>query len=106
MKLVFAPLASRELTQTARKYEAEAEGLGGLFVAEVQAATEQIKQFPDSAPAFGMLLRKKILSRFPYSVLYAVGTDMIRVVAIMHQHRGPEFVARRLKASGVHEDNA
>jgi hypothetical protein len=92
--------------RSAREYEGKAEGLGELFISEVEAATTQIEAYPASAPAFGRHLRRKILSRFPYTILYAVGTDVIRVVGIMHQHRGPEFIARRLRVEGIDENDA
>jgi plasmid stabilization system protein ParE len=105
MNLIFSELASRELVRTARDYESKAPGLGGLFLTEVEAATEQIQRFPESAPVFGARLRRKILNRFPYAVLYATAAEVIRIVAIMHQHRGPDFIARRLRIEGSHGDD-
>ena len=94
------------MSRTAQQYEAKADGLGDVFISEVEVATEQIVKCPESAPALGKHLRRKILNRFPYAVLYAVGADVIQVVAIMHQHRGPEFIARGLRAGGTDTDDA
>jgi plasmid stabilization system protein ParE len=98
MKVVrFAPLAASELVTTARHYEDIAPGLGETFITAVEAATEQIAAFPESAPAFGPNLRRKLVSRFPFSVIYSVRNESIWVVALMHQSRGPIYVAERLK---------
>ena len=93
----FSPLASREVAGNAREYEAKAPGLGEKFISEVEAATRQIPEFPESAPAFGMRLRRRILKRFPFALLYSVREDLVWIVAVMHQSRGPLFIAERLK---------
>jgi plasmid stabilization system protein ParE len=93
----FSPLASREVAGTAREYQAKAPGLGEKFISEVETATRQISAFPESAPAFGERLRRRILKRFPFALLYSVREDLVWIVAIMHQSRGPVFIAERLK---------
>jgi plasmid stabilization system protein ParE len=101
MKVIYSPLAARELIAEARKYERKAEGLGELFIAEVEEASEQIADFPESGVAVQYPVRRLLLKRFPFSILYTVGVDVVRILALMHQSRGPEFVARRLKREGV-----
>lgn len=36
-----------------------------------------------------------VLDRFPYSVLYAVASDRVWVVAVAHQHRRPGYWQQR-----------
>ena len=93
----FSPLASEELITAAREYERRARGLGATFIMEVERVADQLSQFPESAPMFGQRLRRKLLRRFPYALLYSVRTETVWVVAIMHQRRGPAFIAKRLK---------
>ena len=93
----FAPLASREVAATASEYEEKAPGLGQKFISEVETATEQLAQFPDSAPRFGARLRRKLLKRFPFALLYSARDEVVWIVAVMHQSRGPTFIAKRLK---------
>ena len=93
----FSPLASREVATTAREYEEKAPGLGEKFIVEVEAATQQVSAFPESAPAFGRRLRRQLLNRFPFALLYSVNEESVWVVAVMYQGRGPVFIAKRLK---------
>lgn len=36
-------------------------------------------------------IRRLILSRFPYKLLYSVEADHIYVIAVAHQHREPNY---------------
>ena len=93
----FSPLASREVQVTAREYERKAPGLGERFIAEVEAATGQLSAFPGSGTGFGPRLRRRLVTRFPFALLYSVREECVWVVAVMHQSRGPTFLARRLE---------
>jgi plasmid stabilization system protein ParE len=97
MKVIYSPLAARELVRESKKYERIADDLGELFISDVEAATDRLATFPESGPVLHGRFRRWVLKRFPFAILYSVSTAEIRVVAIMHQHRGPEFMARRLK---------
>jgi plasmid stabilization system protein ParE len=101
MKVIYSPLAGRELIAEAKRYERKADGLGELFIAEVEQASEQISNFPESGVVIQDTVRRILLKRFPFSILYSVGVDVVRILALMHQARGPVFVARRLKREGV-----
>ncbi len=96
MRVVYSPLAARELVAETAKYEGEAAGLGALFLDELDAATAQIVKFPKSGPRYGDKFRRVLLRRFPLSIIYEVSRERLRIAAIMHQHRGPEFIAKRL----------
>ena len=41
-------------------------------------------------------MRRRMLNRFPYGLLYAVEADRIIVVAVMHLHRRPGYWKDRL----------
>lgn len=41
-------------------------------------------------------VRHKLLIRFPYSILYVIEPDRIRVVAVAHQKRRPGYWSYRL----------
>ncbi len=41
-------------------------------------------------------VRRKVLARFPYSLLYLEGPDYIRIVAVMHHRRRPGYWVERL----------
>lgn len=46
-------------------------------------------------------VRRRLVRRFPYGVLYGIGAESIRVLAVMHSRRRPMYwVDRELRASG------
>lgn len=66
-------------------------GLGLLFLAEVQRAENQIIANPNAAPKIRGDIRRKLLRRFPYALMYANEPDRIRVVAAAHSKRRPFY---------------
>ena len=90
-QLSFNALALRELQGATDFYSAESPALADAFLSEVAGALSQIREFPGSCPLISRTVRRKILSRFPYSVLYYLQSDEIRVVAIAHQKRRPFY---------------
>jgi plasmid stabilization system protein ParE len=97
MKVVLSSLAARELTTVSAEYESKAPHLGSLFIDEFEDVVSRLGRFPLCGTAFGERFRRTILRRFPYLVVYAISGDVLRIVAIMHQHRGPDFIARRFE---------
>lgn len=91
MKVVFSALAAKELQDTREYYELEFAGLGERFVTEVKLAIERIVQYPTAWSVERGDVRRNILPRFPYKLLYSVEPDHIFVIAIAHQHRKPDY---------------
>jgi plasmid stabilization system protein ParE len=89
-------LARRELEEAALWYEEQLPGLGDAFVGELEQVFEQLSELPLSGPPFRGRLRHRPLFTFPYRVVYAVRGDDVLVLAIMHQRRGPRYMAERL----------
>jgi toxin ParE1/3/4 len=87
--LRFDPAAQRELTEAADFYDAEDPGLGGAFLDAIERAVRQIQAFPESSPIALDPARSKVLSAFPYSVIYWVTDDVIVVLAVAHHRRRP-----------------
>lgn len=87
----FAPAAQHELNQAVEFYDAEDAGLGGAFLDAVERALGQIQAYPESSPISLAPARAKVLSAFPYSVIYWVTDDVIIVLAVTHHHRRPAY---------------
>jgi toxin ParE2 len=47
--------------------------------------------YPEAAPLVNRTVRKKLVRRFPYSVMYSIRAEGIRILAIAHQHRRPLY---------------
>ncbi|HEY4744419.1 MAG TPA: type II toxin-antitoxin system RelE/ParE family toxin [Desulfuromonadaceae bacterium] len=97
MKSEFLPEAEKELREAARYYESEAPGVGIAFIVEVHKTVATILDNPLAAQTVRKSIRKKVLSRFPFNVLYSVEAETIVVVAVAHQKRRPTYWRRRQK---------
>ena len=101
MKLIgFHPDADVEVTEAVRYYEMHKLGLGSDLLGEVERALHQILTNPEASQRIGKRVRRKSLWRFPYSLVYAVYPDRIRIVAFAHQKRRPLYWRKRLKDAG------
>jgi len=87
----FHPLAEQELNEAASYYNAASPGLGTAFLDEVEHAVKQILEHPEAAPLVNRVVHRKLVRRFPYSVMYSVQTDTIRILAIANQKRRPFY---------------
>jgi hypothetical protein len=96
MKSRFHEAADAELTEAVAYYDGKASGLGDRFLAEVKDATRLIERYPEIAPVkdFGVLV--KVLSRFPYSLMYLLEPDELFVLAVAHHSKRPAYWADRV----------
>jgi toxin ParE1/3/4 len=72
-------------------YDLESPGLGNVFLNEVEHALAQVTEFPEAATPVHAAVRKRLLSKFPYALLYSLRDDEIRVLAVAHQKRRPFY---------------
>jgi toxin ParE1/3/4 len=84
-------VADIELNEAARYYESKVDGLGFAFLDEVERVVNLIRYNPESAPRIYKVVRRKILRGFPYSVMYSIVDDSIRILAIANQKRRPFY---------------
>lgn len=70
-------------------YESRSLGLGEEFVAAIDLQLKRLEQAPllfaETIPG----VRRALLPRFPYGVFYAVRSDLIHVLAVVHNARNP-----------------
>jgi toxin ParE1/3/4 len=81
--------AEAEINQAADFYDAECPGLGSIFLDQVEKAIENIQQFPTASSPIQGRIRKKYLKTFPYSLIYSVLPEEIRILAVAHMKRRP-----------------
>lgn len=93
MKLQIHRDAGAELDAAVAWYEHEREGLGGELLEEVDRALAVIVASPTTWPFIRRAegLRRFVLSRFPYSILYVESPECVRVFALAHQKRRPGY---------------
>jgi toxin ParE1/3/4 len=76
--------------------ELQAEGLGRRFFSEVLRAENLIAQFPESAPEIAAGIRKRVLRKFPYSLIYTVESEELLILAVAHHSRRPRYWVSRV----------
>ncbi|MEW6326349.1 MAG: type II toxin-antitoxin system RelE/ParE family toxin [Thermodesulfobacteriota bacterium] len=77
----FHPDAETEVNEAATFLDLESPGLGTAFLDDVQQAIEVLLSHPEIAPVIKGRVRRKTLRKFPYSIMYSVVGNQIRVLA-------------------------
>lgn len=92
----FTAEARRELLDAVAWYEAHRTDLGREFSAVVADALLRIAASPATWPQVGSKgLRRFVLRRFPYTLVYGIESDQVIVVAVAHMRRKPGFWRKR-----------
>jgi toxin ParE2 len=96
MKIRFLTLAQREVDDAVIWYEQQGQGLSQDFLDQLDRAMRLVKSHPQIATQIEPGLRRFLLARFPYSLIYGIDGDTIIVIAVAHQHRHPHYWADRV----------
>ncbi len=96
MRYEFHPEAEQEFVESAAYYERNVTGLGERFGSEVQRAIERLLEYPELGSPIDATLRRLVLTRFPYFLIYSFTTDLLRVVAVAHARRRPGYWRSRV----------
>lgn len=92
--------AEEEIAHAIERYELEREGLGTEFWDELRAAIRTLEApGPECGPVVGapreLGIRRKLLDRFPYAIVFVERDTFVRVIAVTHGHRRPAYWRRR-----------
>lgn len=92
MTFQFHPAAATEYLDSIAFYESRLSGLGADFIAEFETTMARVclepKTFPiDCQPN----IRKAILQRFPFSVLFREAGGIVQALAVAHHRRRPGY---------------
>ena len=93
----FLSPAEEEMTETALSYEAASARLGNDFLDDVERAIDRLCNFPQSGELIDSNLRRTLLHRFPFSIIYALEENVIVVVAVAHHGRKPGYWQSRMR---------
>ena len=88
--------AENELNDAADFYDLESPGLGETFINEIHKAIDLIARFPEASPLIRGRIRRKVLIKFPYALIYSLRATEIRILAVAHQKRRPVYWRGRL----------
>ena len=96
MKVRFLSLAEQEVHDAVVWYNEQSENLGRDFLDEMDKSIRRIVAFPKSCSELEPGLRRCLLARFPYGLIYGFEEDTIVIVAVAHLHRKPSYWAGRI----------
>ncbi len=95
MNFSFHPEAEEEFTKAIDYYEDIEPGLGYDFALEVYSAIQLAVEFPKAWTVLDGEVRRCLVRRFPYGVLYAEKENGIFILAVMNLHRKPTYWKHR-----------
>ncbi|WP_348676170.1 type II toxin-antitoxin system RelE/ParE family toxin [uncultured Candidatus Thioglobus sp.] len=95
MNFSFHPEAEIEFNKSIDYYEEIESGLGYDFALEVYSTIKRSVEFPDAWTVFEGEIRRSLVKRFPYGILYSKEQKGIFIVAVMNLHRQPEYWKHR-----------
>ncbi|NCD26940.1 MAG: type II toxin-antitoxin system RelE/ParE family toxin [Deltaproteobacteria bacterium] len=86
----FHPEAEAEFLDAIEYYESLESGLGYDFAIEVRAAIQRAEAFPLAWTSLDGEVRRSLVRRFPFGVVYAEDSADLFILAVMHLHRAPD----------------
>ena len=95
-KFAYLAPARIELRNAAFYYRERSSRVAASFLAAVQAAVDQVLEFPESAPFVRGEVRGKTVSKFPYTMMYRVDGDTVVILAVAHQKQRPQYWVGRV----------
>ncbi len=91
MRFSFHPEAEDEFNHSIDYYEEIEPGLGYDFALEVYSTIQRSIEFPKAWAILEGEVRRSLVRRFPYGILYSEDENGIYILAIMNLHRKPDY---------------
>jgi len=91
MNFFFHPEAEKEFIDAINYYEGIEAGLGYDFAGEVLLCIQRILEYPQAWTGIDDQIRRSLVNRFPFGVLYSIEENEIYILAVMHLHREPGY---------------
>jgi plasmid stabilization system protein ParE len=88
--LLIRPEAEADIGEAFDWYETRLPGLGSDFLLNVDAAFHAIHRSPRQFPLIHKSIRRTLIRRFPYQILFVEQEDQIVVLAVFHAKRNPK----------------
>jgi toxin ParE2 len=83
--------AEAEITEAALFYDVQSEERRARFLESVRLAIALIREYPDLGSPVSSIVRKALVPRFPYAIIYEFDGQSIFVLAVAHAHRRPNY---------------
>ncbi len=91
LPIVFRLEAQAEFDEAFDWYEQQQAGLGVDFLMCVAEVLERIESFPEAWEIIFENVRRAVVRKFPYLILYVVEPNQVLVLAVFHSKRDPQI---------------
>lgn len=88
---LFPPDAEQEFNEAIDYYEVCKKGLGYEFAIEVRLTIDRILIYPTAWHIMERNIRRALVNRFPYGVIYTFNENEVYILAVMHLNRKPGY---------------
>jgi 1,2-phenylacetyl-CoA epoxidase catalytic subunit len=101
VKVIIAKIAKNEFKEAKQYYEIQQEGLGKRFDENIKEAIKRIKKYPEAWQIEVGNVRRCLVHKFPYKILYSIRNKKILILAFAHLHRKPEYWIDRINEISI-----
>jgi toxin ParE1/3/4 len=91
MRYVFHPEALTEYAEAVQYYTEQRVEVAQAFIDAIEDTVYRIRASPTRYVAVDEDVRRCMVRRFPYGILYAIEEDYILILAVMHCSREPGY---------------
>jgi toxin ParE1/3/4 len=95
MKYVFHPEALTEYSEAVQYYKKQKTELAQAFINAIEDAVYRIRESPTRWAVVDEDIRRCLVKKFPYGILYTIEEDFILILAVMYCSRKPGYWKER-----------
>ncbi len=95
MTFLFHPEAEAEFIEAIDYYEGCEPELGHDFSIEIFTSVQNIVNYPTAWPVIEEDVRRCLVNRFPYGIIYSIEQNEVFILAVMHLRRHPDYWKKR-----------
>jgi len=89
------PKAEEDIETSYTWYEERRTGLGHDFVLNLESGFEEILKDPYKFKVEYKSVRKHLIKRFPFKIIYIVEDQKVIIIGVLHGKRNPEIIKDR-----------
>lgn len=94
--LLIVPEAGKDIEEIMEFYSSEDDGLAQRFMMALRTCFLRLAENPYlSSPFLRDEIRRVFLKKWPYHVYFRVAGAEVRVLAVIHTSRDPNYIAKR-----------
>jgi hypothetical protein len=90
VKVQFTNVARQEYLEAIDYYNSLRDGLGYEFAIEIDEGIQNIQRYTSAWQRLSTGIRRYLIKRFPFGIIYSSEKDTIVVLSIMNLHQKPK----------------